>query len=135
MWPFKTRRGITRIPSIRCNGLEVHWNVAAGWWEFRYDGTYYSMAENSTFDTSLPSKLDLVQPWLSSLELEIDNEIRTHLEGSNSGIAEKQIVGIDVSWLVDKGEIDVAFASDLWDGLGVNIVITDGRVTDSYAGD
>ena len=43
---------------------------------------------------------------------------------------------IDVSWLTTKRQIDVSYVGDdYWGDLGVNFIITDGRITDSFAGD
>ena len=73
--------------------------------------------------------------WLSDLDTQLDNEIKKHLEGWCDWTGEKQLVGIDVSWLIEKREVDVSYANDDWGDLGVNVVITDGKITDSYAGD
>ncbi len=48
----------------------------------------------------------------------------------------KNLVSIDVSWLLEKDQVDVSYAgSDNWGDLGVNIVITGGKIDHVYSGD
>ena len=94
------------------------------------------MSDNPVFDPSVLTKLPNVASWLEELDAQINKEIKKHLEGwCDDWHGQKELVGIDVSWLVTKNEVDVSYAHEDWADLGVNVVIRDGKITDSYAGD
>lgn len=135
MWPFSRRKKSTPVPAIRCGDVDVTWNRDFLWWEFSSGDIDYSLTDNPVFDPSLLSELPKVAKWLVDLHAEIDNEIKKHLDGWCDWKGQKDLVGVDVSWLVTKNEVDVSYAHEDWADLGVNIVITDGRITSSYAGD
>ena len=135
MWPFSRNRKPTPVPAMRCGDVDVIWNSDFQWWEFSSGDIDYLLAENPVFDASLLPKLPTVSAWLVDLEFQIDDEIRKHLEGWCDWNGEKELVGIDVSWLVTKNEVDVSYAHEDWGDLGVNVVITDGKITRSCAGD
>jgi hypothetical protein len=113
----------------------VTWNPTFHWWEFSDGDIDYSLTDNPVFDPSVLSMLPRAAKWLTDLDTEINEEIKKHLEGWCDWKGQKELVRIDVSWLVARNEVDVSFAHDDWADLGVNIVITDGRITNSYAGD
>ena len=48
---------------------------------------------------------------------------------------DRAVVVIEVSRLADQNEIDISFGCEQWADYGLNIVITNGKITDSYAGD
>ena len=136
MWPFSRNKTSTPVPAIRCGDIDVTWNPISHWWEFSDGGIDYSLSDNSIFDPSVLTKLRKIAEWLEDLDSEIDEEIKQHLEGwCDNWRGQKELVGIDVSWLVAKNEVDVSYAHEDWADLGVNVVITDGRITNSYAGD
>ena len=93
------------------------------------------MTENSVFDVAVLPILPKIEEWLAGLESEIDSEIKKHLEGWCDWKGHKDLVNVDVSWLVTKNAVDLSYAHEDWADLGVNIVITDGKITNSYAGD
>lgn len=105
-------------------------------WEFTDGGIDYSLSDNPVFDPSVLAILPKIATWLKELDAQIDEEIKKHLEGwCDDWCGQKELVGIDVSWLVTKNEVDVSYAHESWADLGVNVIITDGKITDSYAGD
>lgn len=106
------------------------------WWEFTENGIDYTLSDNSVFDPSVLARLPEVSKWLEGLDTEINEEVKKHLVGwCDDWRGQKGLVGIDVSWLIAKNEVDVSYAHEDWADLGINVVITDGRITDSYAGD
>lgn len=135
MWPFSRNKKPKPVPTIRCGDVVVTWNRDFLWWEFSRDSIDYSLTDNPVFDPSLLSELPKVSAWLVDLESEIDDEIKKHVEGWCDRKGQKDLVVIDVSWLISKNEVNVSFAHEKWADLGVNIVITNGRITNSYAGD
>jgi hypothetical protein len=136
MWPFTSKKKQSPVPAVRAGDISVRWSAEFEWWEFS-DGEFnYSLIDNPEFDVAILNKLGMVKHWLVDLNHEIDAEIKKNLEGWCEWAGEKHVVGIDVSGLISKQEIDVAYADGAdWGDLGVNIVITEGKVTDSYAGD
>ncbi|MDM4015908.1 hypothetical protein [Roseiconus lacunae] len=135
MWPFSINKKAKPVPAVRCGDIDVTWNSEFLWWEFSSGDIDYSLTDNPVFDTSLLPELPKVAKWLVDLRSEIDDEIEKHLEGWCDWNGKKDLMGIDVSWLVSKGEVDVSYAHEDWADLGVNIVITDGKITHSYAAD
>lgn len=135
MWPFARKKNTTPVPAVRCQGIDIAWNPRFHWWEFSVGAIDYSLSDNPIFDTSLLSDLPVVTEWLTQLDAQIDAELSKNLDGWCEWTGKKELVGIDVSRLVDTREIDVAYANDDWGDLGVNIVIREGRITGSYAGD
>ena len=136
VWPFSRKKKSTPVPAIRCNGIDVTWNPTVHWWEFTDGGIAYSQCDNPVFDPSVLTRLPDIVHWLEKLDVEINEEIKKYLEGwCDEWRKQKDLVGIDVSWLATKNEVDVSYAHEDWADLGINIIITDGRITDSYAGD
>jgi len=135
MWPFSRSKKSTTVPVIRCGQTDVTWNSTFHWWEFSYGGIDYSLSDNPVFDISVLQHLPRVAQWLEDLECEINEVVKKHLVGWCNWQGEKDLVVIDVSWLVARNEVDVSYAHEDWADLGVNVVITDGLITDSYAGD
>jgi hypothetical protein len=135
VWPFSRNKKSIPVPAIRCGHIDITWNPIFHWWEFSDGDIEYSLSENSVFDPSVLSKLPSVAKWLQDLDAEINDEIKKHIQGWCDWTGQKDLVGIDVSWLATKNEADVAYAHKEWADLGVNIVVTDGRITNSYAGD
>jgi len=135
MWPFPSRKGLTPNPTIRCGNTHICWNSQLHCWEFSDGQIDYSLA-NPEFDVALLNSLDRVREWLTALDQDIDAEIKKHLKGLCEWTGEKHVVHVNVSNLVSKNEADVAYAGgDNWGDLGVNIVIADGKIIKSYAGD
>lgn len=130
MWPFssknkkKKKKKATPIPTIRCGNISVRWNAQLHWWQFSDGEIDYSLAGNPEFDVAILNSQVLVRRWLTDLDQEIDAEIKKHLEGWCEWTGEKHVVSVDVSNLVSKDEIDIAYAGgDNWGDLGVNIVM------------
>ncbi|WP_164103258.1 hypothetical protein [Candidatus Laterigemmans baculatus] len=113
----------------------VQWDSSGERWEFTVGGIDYAVHQNPIFDTSLIAKLPLVSEWLTDLDSQIDEEIRRNLKGWCEWTGEKDLVAIDLSGLIERSEIDVSYAYDDWGDLGINVVIQDGKITGSYAGD
>lgn len=135
MWPFSRNKQPARVPAIRIGAVSVRWNCEFEWWEFSDEQFSYSLCDNSEFNVALLNELGQAKQWLIELDEQISAVIKTHLwEGSEwNGV--KNVVGIDVSSLLSKREIDIAYADDSWGDLGVNVIITAGKITGSYAGD
>jgi len=136
MWPFSSKKKkATPIPTIRCGNISVRWNAQLYWWQFSDGEIDYSLA-GPEFDVAVLNSLVLVRRWLTGLDKEIDAEIKKHLEEWCEWTGEKHVVSIEVLNLARKNEIDIAYAGgDNWGDLGVNIVISDGKIINSYAGD
>lgn len=136
MWPFSGKQKSPRVPAIRVGPISARWNLEFGWWEFRDGDFAYLLADNPEFDVALVDQLGKVKRWLSELDQAINAEIKLHLDGRCEWSGNKEVVSIDVSALMSKQEIDVAYVDgDRWGDLGINVVIVAGKVANSYAGD
>ena len=136
MWPFSSKKKPLRVPVILVDEISIVWNKEFDGWEFS-DGEYdYLLAHNPQFDVTVLDYLDTAKRWLTDLEREIETEIKKNLEGWCEWNGEKHVVDIDLSQLMSDKQIDVSYADgEAWGDLGVNIVITNGKITHSYAGD
>src|ERR1041385_6573415 len=113
MWPFSSKKK-PPIPAIRVGGISVRWNTQFKWWEFNGGEFYYSFC-NPEFDVAVLNSLGVVKRWLVDLDHEINAEIKKHLGEAVKWSGEKQLVAIDVTKLISKHEIDVAYADgDEW---------------------
>ena len=135
MWPFSCNKRPTPVPAIRCGDIDVTWNPTFHGWEFSVGDIAYSQHQNPVFDQSVFAKLPEVRKWLEVLDSEINEEIKKHLAGWCDWKGQKELVGIDVSRLISRNEAEVSYAHEDWGDLGVDIVITNGRITSSDAGD
>jgi len=135
MWPFSRSKKSAPVPAIRCGNVDIVWNTTFQWWEFSDGPVDYSLYDNPVFDPSLLPKLPTVAKWLEDLDSEINAKIKEQLEEWCGWKGQKDLVGIDVSWLAAKNEVDVSYAHEDWGDLGINVIITAGKITGSYAGD
>lgn len=135
MWPFSRNKQPSPVPAIRVGEISVRWDCEFEWWEFSDGQLRYSLCDNPEFDVALLNELGQAKQWLIDLDEQISAVIKKHLwEGCDwNGV--KNVIGIDVSSLLTKREIDVSYADDSWGDLGVNVIITAGKITESYAGD
>ncbi|MCH7573276.1 MAG: hypothetical protein IH891_10210, partial [Planctomycetes bacterium] len=69
-------------------------------------------------------------------DAEIDRGIAKQLDGWCEWDGKKVLDSIEVSCLLEKDQVDVSYSgSDDWGDLGVNIIITGGRIEEVYSGD
>lgn len=123
MWPFSSKKQ-NPIPKIRCGEVEVTWNTELNWWEFSKDTVDYCLVFNPVFDPRIFSRLDEINGWVTQLQPQINDVIKKHLKNwCDDWSGQKDQMSIDVSWLVERGEIDVGYAHEDWADLGVNIII------------
>jgi hypothetical protein len=135
MWPFSKSKRKVSVPTVRCGETVIRWH-SYGWWEFGYNGYDYTLIDTEEFNPEILSKISRATDWIRSLDSEINKEIERNLAGWCKWNGEKHIVSIDVSSLLLKDTIDVSYAgNDDWGDLGINIVIINGIIDHSYAGD
>lgn len=114
-------------------------DIVATWgqdgWSFTDGLVDFTMYENDTFDSSIVDKLPDVKTWISNLHCEIDAIINEHVGGWGLENDDRGIVSIDVSRLATEKQVDVAYGCEQWADYGVNIVISNGKIVESYGGD
>ena len=136
VWPFNRNAAVEKtIPSVTIGNVSVFWRD--GFWSFvdtngEYDFTLY---ENAEFHDSILEKIPAAKAWINDLKPEINKIIDEHVGDWGLERDDRSVVGIDVSNLAEENQIDVAFGCEQWADYGVNIVITNGKITESYGGD
>jgi len=135
MWSFSRNKKSVPGPEIRCGDIKITWDSDDHQWEFSVGDIDYSLSENPVFNLSLLSQLDAVVEWLQTLDAEIDSEIKKHLDGRFDWKEQKELLGIDVSWLIDKNEVEVSYVHDDWGDFGIFVFIANGKITNSDSGD
>jgi len=93
------------------------------------------MYENDVFDCSIVAMLPNIEGWLINLKNEIDTIIDEHVGDWDLETDDRAVVSIDVSRLSQENQIDVAYGCEQWADYGVNVVVTNGAITESYGGD
>jgi hypothetical protein len=87
-------------------------------------------------DTAVVPKGVAARGWLDEEFESIKVEVRKNLEGWCDWDGDPELIGIEVSDLIESGQIDASFVGDdSWGDLGVNVLLKNGKVTGSYAGD
>ena len=133
MWPFTKRNADSKTASVSIGQIVA--TLGRDGWSFS-DGVHdYTMYENDNFDQLIVDKLPNVREWIANLEDEINAIINEHVGDWGLESDDRDVVSIDVSRFADENQIDVAYGCDQWADYGVNIVITDGKITESYGGD
>ncbi len=136
MWPFSIKTSDKPSPALKVGETLISWDIRFDWWEFEIDGVSYLQSENPVFDPQIIKELPKVRQWINDLDAEIDREIAKQLDGWCEWDGKKDLGSIEVSCLLEKDQVDVAFSgSDDWGDLGVNIIITAGKIEDVYSGD
>ena len=136
MWPFSKKTSDKPSPSLKVGETLITWDIRFDWWEFEIDGVSYLQSENPVFDPQIIKELPKVRQWINDLDAEFDREIAKQLDGWCEWDGKKDLGSIEVSCLLEKNQVDVAFSgSDDWGDLGVNIIITAGKIEDVYSGD
>lgn len=133
MWPFNRKNSEKKIASVSIGEIVATWSRDG--WTFS-DGEYdFTMYENDNFDQLIVDKLPNARKWVAELQNEINSIIDKHVGDWGLEADDRTVVAIDVSRLADENQIDVAYGCDQWADYGFNIVITDGKITESYGGD
>ena len=136
MWPFSKKARDKPTPTIKVGETLIKWDNDFHWWEFAIDGEFYSLSDNPVFDSKIIDNLPKVHQWINDLETDIDKEVSKQLEGWCEWGGKKHVISIDVSWLIEKDQVDVSYAGDdSWGDFGINVVITGGEIDHVYAGD
>ncbi|MCZ6834650.1 MAG: hypothetical protein O7G85_02655 [Planctomycetota bacterium] len=136
MWPFSKPNQDNPLPTIKVGDLIIKWDKSVGCWEFEIDGIHYDLIHNPVFDPQIIDELPKIRQWINALEAEIDKAIAEQLDGWCEWDGKKDLFSIDVSCLLEKDQVDVSYSgNEKWGDLGVNIVITDGKIVDVYSGD
>ena len=137
MWPFSKQKQTydKPTPTIKVGETLIKWDKRVDWWAFVIDGAYYSQMDNPVFDPQIINELPNVRQWINDLDAEIDKEIAKQLAAWCEWDGKKDLSSIDVSWLLEKNQVDVSYKGDDWGDLEVNIVITGGTIEDVYSAD
>jgi hypothetical protein len=133
MWPFTKQKRLQQ--SVKVGDILVKRDNSFSIWEFDVDEIGYTYDKNS-FDTQVLSELPKVTKWIKNLDSQIEQEIIKHLDGWCDYNGLKEIITIEVSELLTENEVDISYSgSEDWADLGINIVIKNGKIHNSYAGD
>jgi len=133
MWPFQKNKNKSRSAIASVGDIIASWGQDG--WSFS-DGQYdYTMYENDVFDCSIVAMLPNIEGWLINLKNEIDTIIDEHVGDWDLETDDRAVVSIDVSRLSQENQIDVAYGCEQWADYGVNVVVTNGAITESYGGD
>ncbi|MCM8538685.1 MAG: NYN domain-containing protein [Lentisphaeraceae bacterium] len=140
MWPFNKNKKVK--PSITIDDTKVFWdgeNYPA--WEFEKDSIIYTYYKEN-FDTAILKHLPTAIKWITDLNTEIDKEISINLKEYKTYKGEKDLISVDLTDLIEENKIDIAFCGngdfgteEDWGDLGINIVIQNGSILESYSGD
>ena len=125
-------------PSMKINSsCTIYYNAEFSIWEFstpdiEFDCTF----DNPEFDLAVVDEVDKISYIIKDLEPEIKLKISKHLENWCEDLENAHILSVDVTKLVTDKVIDISYAGgDEWGDLGINIVIENGKIVETYSGD
>ena len=105
-----------------------HWVVTRDGLEFWFSGPSFPVA---AFDWTREAGATV-----RALGDELRREVDTHFEELECDRTTAKIIGIDLTEYPASRTLDVAFGGDAtWGDIGINVIVTDGAIVDSYAGD
>tara|TARA_R110002020_G_scaffold95038_2_gene228232 strand:- start:20 stop:430 length:411 start_codon:yes stop_codon:yes gene_type:complete len=136
MWPFNRSQANLPVPRIQIGDVQVVWqDVLNGHWEFSTGEILYTLYDNPIFDVSLINELPIVSQWIDDLRSQIEEEIKKQLEVWAEWTGDYDLVVVDVSHLIEKREVELSYAHESWADLGINIIVAEGKILSSEAGD
>jgi hypothetical protein len=136
MWPFTSKPAAAVLrPTVILGGITATYDNRWKRWRFAIREIDFEL-RGETLDARVIELATGVPRWISDNEAQINREIERHLKGWVEWDGKKHASGgIDVTELLSKQQIDVEYAGDSWGDLGITIVLREGKVVDSYAGD
>lgn len=136
MWPFTTSEKVTLVfPIVLHEGIRIAYDPKEKYWEYIFHDINFVYHGNE-FDLRIMQLNQQILDTIKGLKTEIYQTIKTHLEGWVQWDGEPHIVCITVENCLQDGKIDISYCGDeSWGDLGVNIVIREGKIVDSYSGD
>ena len=135
MWPFSKRADKPRPANVHCDGTTAHYDTQFNKWAFRVDGIEF-MFKGVQFDPVVTSWARESSATIRGLEGPLRACVMEWLKEWPCDHSRAEIVAVDLSKYTDSRTFDIAFAGDeSWGDFGVNVIVKDGQIFDSYAGD
>jgi hypothetical protein len=135
MWPFRGKSNAVQPSVISSDGIQARYNSRHEAWEFKYNGIAFTVSKLE-FDVR-------AFEWAKEAVVTI-NRIRPEMMpvvfkqlGEMFDHSKANISGVDLRDYSNAKTMDVAFDGDnySWADFGVNVVVRNGEIVDSYAGD
>jgi hypothetical protein len=134
MWPF-SKKPIREHPQVALDGTRAWYDHQRNEWSFSIDGIDYSV-RGPKLDVALFHAVRRIPEEIAAIKPQIMATIREYVTEWCHSVESAHIVCIDVTSLLSNNMYDITYAGDDdWADLGVNIIVTDGKITQSYAGD
>jgi len=136
MWPFTSKKSVAVVrPTVISNGVTATYDRAWNKWNFSVGEDEFEV-RGEVFDARVIEQVSAIPRWIADNSAQINSEIKRHLKGWVEWDGEKHSSGgIDVTELTTKQQIDVEYVGNNWGDLGITVVLREGLVVDSYAGD
>jgi hypothetical protein len=135
MWPFTKKSSAAQPSVISSDGIQARYNPRLKLWSFHFAGMDFNVSQIE-FDVrafgwaaEAAATVNLMRPRMMPV-------VAKWLEGWPCDHSTAHILSVELSKYGDSKTMDVDFiGDDSWGDFGVTVVIRDGEIVDSYAGD
>jgi len=135
MWPFSKKADKPRPAEVHCGGITAHYDTQFHKWAFRLDGTEFTF-NGGQFDPVVINWARESSETIRSLDGPLRACVVEWLKEWPCDHSKVEIIAVDLSMYAESKTFDVSFSGDeSWGDFGVNVIVKDGQIFDSYAGD
>ena len=136
MWPFSKKAGQRQPAEISRDGLTARFDPEIRHWIFQCEGIQFWLSD-IPFDEHAFAWARETVPVIKRLEIPIrDRVIECLKEWDDVDVQSAELLCVDLDDYAENKAMDLAYiGGDSWGDLEINIIITDGQITDAYGGD
>ena len=136
MWPFSKKTVYSQPAEISRDGLTARYDAGIRQWIFQCEGIQFWLSGIPFNEHAFAWAREAV-PVIKKLETSIRDKVAECLkewDGVDARAAE--LLCVDLDDYAENRAMDLAYVGDdSWGDMGINIIITDGSITDAYSGD
>jgi hypothetical protein len=135
MWPFSKKRETIVPDDVVFEGNRARYSSTLDCWELTLDDVDFTCSGIS-FDTRVFGWADAALSVIRRLEEEIDKRVIKELEGWPCDVSKRELLCVALDAYTESRTLDLSYVGDdSWADFGVNVIIRDGVIEDSYGGD
>ncbi|WP_200273637.1 hypothetical protein [Luteolibacter pohnpeiensis] len=135
MWPFRKKQVLPPPEDFISGDDRAVYSTTFDQWEFEIEGIEFTLAGRE-FDRRTFGWAREAITMIKRLEAEIDRHVLEELDGWPCDIATRHLLSVSMDDYTSEGHLDLAYVGDdSWGDFGVNVIVADGKVIESYGGD
>jgi hypothetical protein len=135
MWPFRKKQILPPPEDVISGDDRASYSTTLDQWDFEIDGIEFTLSGRE-FDSRAFAWAREGVPTIKRLETEIDRHVLEALNGWPCDVATRHLLSVSLDDYSSDGHFDLAYVGDdSWADFGVNVIVADGQVIESYGGD